>query len=339
MTLCRALKRGRRKRAGATLRTQSAASIASAPPRRRRAAARARKVCTSNSEWSLKASTSCTKRCSSKWKFSSGPTASGCWLKCSDSAPRRGLQRLREGVGHGVEHGVGRGCVDRPVPRPPAPGVRSARAPRAGAVCARRADLAQAQLGAVHLPRALDQVVRLVDQHGQLPVQRLRQAPELAVACRTGGARRPPARRPSAPVPVPGSRGRCRGAARRGAGPAASSQPSGHGLARARRAAGRRSRGPAGRRRRGRPCPGVRRPASLGTIVSTRSAWPGGAGAQAAQRLQRREPARALAGQVGDLVDALRRAWRAAAGTACPRSCRCRWAPGPAGSARWRPCR
>ena len=46
-----------------------------------------RKVCTSHSECSLKASTSFWNRRSSKWKFSSEPTFNGCWLKCSDKAP------------------------------------------------------------------------------------------------------------------------------------------------------------------------------------------------------------------------------------------------------------
>jgi hypothetical protein len=46
----------------------------------------------------------------------------------------------------------------------------------------RGADLTDAQLGAVHGPRTLDQVVRLVDKHGESPVQGLRQAPEQAVA-------------------------------------------------------------------------------------------------------------------------------------------------------------
>ena len=93
----------------------------------------------------------------------------------------RRLQGLHERIRHSGKHLVGCGRVGDQFLRRLHQRIEGA-LHGAGRGLRRGADLADAQFGAVHAPRTLDQVVRLVDQHGQLPVQGLRQAPEQAVA-------------------------------------------------------------------------------------------------------------------------------------------------------------
>ena len=93
----------------------------------------------------------------------------------------RRLEGLDEGIGHLVYHRMWRGRVRRQRLRllEQALQSRASRRRGRGDRCTQRF---QGQLGAVHLSRALHQVVGLVDQRRQLPVQGLEEAPELPVA-------------------------------------------------------------------------------------------------------------------------------------------------------------
>ena len=108
-----------------------------------------------------------------------GPHGQGLALEVRSQGRAQAQQRQHQAVGDGVERGV----VLRLLLRQAVGGLQQAvegglqrrrgRAPR-------RLQLAQSPGGAEHLPRPVDEVVRLVHQQAHAPVQRLRQPPQLA---------------------------------------------------------------------------------------------------------------------------------------------------------------
>ena len=317
----------RRNGAGTTLRIASVTSpsIASAAAGSVAVAPALRWI--SSSEWSASVSSRLTTCCSPKWKSSSAPVASGSRWKWSDQRDRQRLQRRGRRCRQLFEHRM-RSRLRRRQRAQRGQQRGECRTQRRRRGRHRRGQRRGAQFGAEHPARAVDEVVRFVDQQRQPPVERLPQRPQRAVGVErmvdVADQHIAPAQQFLAQVVRADAVAQRDRPLRRRVEPAGADRVG----------AGRRQPVVEAARQRARVAVAGLVRVFAGLVLgddrqhAQRTAR--GGRPQSGQRSHRAGAAGALAGQVGDLVDARRRHRPQHRITACRRSCRCRSAPAPA---------